>query len=82
MSKAKREYDIEKRLIDFVVRVIHAAESLPKTRAGSHISPRTGAAAFIGLFPIRREAFFPRVRVPSIPRPTLFYLFGARHSLR
>ena len=38
MSKAKREYDLEKRLIDFAVRVIRAAEFPPKTRVGNHIA--------------------------------------------
>ncbi len=38
MSKDKRKFDLEERLIDFAVRIIRAAESLPKTRAGNHIS--------------------------------------------
>jgi four helix bundle protein len=36
MSK-ERKYDIEERLIDFAVRIIRTAESLPKTKAGNHI---------------------------------------------
>jgi four helix bundle protein len=39
MSKEKeRIYDLEERLIDFAVKVIQLAESLPRTKAGSHIS--------------------------------------------
>ena len=38
MSKDNRIFDLEERLIDFAVRIIHAAESLPKTRAGNHIA--------------------------------------------
>jgi four helix bundle protein len=38
MSKVCREFDIEERLIDFAVRVIRTAESLPKTKTGNHIS--------------------------------------------
>ena len=33
-----RVYDLENRLIDFAVKIIKLAESLPKTRAGNHIS--------------------------------------------
>ena len=33
-----KTYDIEERLIDFAVRIIRMAESLPKTRVGNHIS--------------------------------------------
>ena len=38
MSRDKRIFDIEERLIEFVVRIIRAAESLPKTRVGNHIA--------------------------------------------
>ena len=38
MSKDNRIYDLEERLIDFTVRIIRTAESLPKTRAGNHIA--------------------------------------------
>ena len=38
MSKDIRIFDLEERLIDFAVRNIRTAESLPKTRAGNHIS--------------------------------------------
>ena len=38
MSKDNRIFDIEERLIDFAVRIIRIAESLPKTRAGTHIA--------------------------------------------
>ena len=34
MSKDKRIFDLEERLVDFAVRIIRTAESLPKTRAG------------------------------------------------
>jgi len=34
MSKEGGKFDLEERLIDFAVRVIHAAESLPKTKIG------------------------------------------------
>ena len=38
MSKDKRKFDLEERLIDFAVRIIRTAESLPKTKVGNHIS--------------------------------------------
>ena len=38
MSKDKRQFDLEERLIDFAVRIIRTAESLPKTRVGNHIA--------------------------------------------
>ena len=38
MSKEENKYDIEDRLIDFAVRTIKLAGSLPKTKAGSHIA--------------------------------------------
>ena len=38
MSKKCREFDLQERLIDFAVRVIRTAESLPKTKIGNHIS--------------------------------------------
>ena len=38
MTKVKKELTLEDRLIDFAVRIIHAAESLPKTKAGNHIA--------------------------------------------
>jgi len=37
MTESKT-YDLEERLIDFAVRIIRMAESLPKTRVGIHIS--------------------------------------------
>ncbi len=33
-----RKYDLEKRLIDFAVSIIDVVETLPNTRAGSHIA--------------------------------------------
>ena len=38
MTKEIKEFDLEERLIDFAVRIIHVAESLPKTKAGNHIA--------------------------------------------
>ena len=38
MSKDKRTYDLEERLIDFAVRIIRIAESLPKTKIGKHVA--------------------------------------------
>jgi four helix bundle protein len=38
MSKEKREFDLEERLIDFAVRIIRTADSLPKSKVGRHIS--------------------------------------------
>ena len=38
MSKDKRKFDLEERLIDFAGRIIRTAESLPKTKIGNHIS--------------------------------------------
>ena len=38
MSKNSRKFDLEERLIDFAVRIIRAAETLPKTKAGNHIA--------------------------------------------
>ena len=38
MSKDKRIFDLEDRLIDFAVRIIRIAESLPKTKIGNHIA--------------------------------------------
>jgi four helix bundle protein len=38
MSKESRRFDLEERLIDFAVRIIRTAESLPRTKAGKHIA--------------------------------------------
>ena len=38
MSKESRIFDLEERLIDFGVRIIRIAESLPKTKVGNHIA--------------------------------------------
>ncbi len=38
MSKENRIFDLEERLIDFAVRLIHTAEYLPKTKVGNHIA--------------------------------------------
>ena len=35
-DKEGKTYDLEDRLIDFAVRIIQVAESLPKTRAANH----------------------------------------------
>ena len=38
MTKEDKEFNLEDRLIDFAVRIIDVAESLPKTKAGNHIA--------------------------------------------
>ena len=38
MSKENKLFDLEERLIDFAVRIIQMAESLPKTKVGNHIA--------------------------------------------
>ena len=38
MSKENKTFDLEDRLIDFSVKIIKAAESLRKTKAGKHIA--------------------------------------------
>jgi four helix bundle protein len=38
MSKDRRIFDLEERLIDFAVRIIAITESLPKTKVGNHIA--------------------------------------------
>jgi four helix bundle protein len=38
MSKERDTFDLEDRLIDFAVRMIQVAESLPKTRVGNHVT--------------------------------------------
>ena len=38
MSKEYRSFDLEERLIDFAVRIIRTAESLPKSKVGNHVS--------------------------------------------
>ena len=38
MSKESKIFDLEERLIDFAVRVIRLAESLPKTKVVNHIA--------------------------------------------
>ena len=37
-SSHSEKFDLEERLIDFAVRVIRVAESLPKTKVGNHIA--------------------------------------------
>jgi four helix bundle protein len=37
-DKDGKTFDLEERLIDFAVRIIRIAESLPNTRVGNHIS--------------------------------------------
>lgn len=36
--KNTKDYDLEERLIDFAVRIIRLADSLPRTSAGKHIA--------------------------------------------
>ncbi|MBW1829769.1 MAG: four helix bundle protein [Deltaproteobacteria bacterium] len=38
MTKENKKFNLEDRLIEFAVRIIHVAESLPKTKAGNHIA--------------------------------------------
>ncbi len=38
MSKGNKPFDLEDRLIEFAVRAIQVAESLPKSRAGKHLT--------------------------------------------
>ena len=38
MSKELSQFDLEERLIDFAVRIIRTAESLPKSKVGNHIA--------------------------------------------
>jgi four helix bundle protein len=38
MTKENKEFNLEDRLIDFAVRILHVAGSLPKTKAGNHIA--------------------------------------------
>jgi len=38
MSKELIQFDLEDRLIDFAVRIIRTAESLPKSKVGNHIA--------------------------------------------
>jgi four helix bundle protein len=38
MSKDGKTFDLEDRLIDFAVRIIGIADSLPKTKIGKHIT--------------------------------------------
>ena len=38
MTYNNKEFNLEERLIDFAVRIIQIAESLPKTKAGNHIA--------------------------------------------
>ncbi|MDA1053376.1 MAG: four helix bundle protein [Planctomycetota bacterium] len=37
-EQLERNYDLQDRLIDFVVRVLNVVESLPNTKAGNHIA--------------------------------------------
>ena len=38
MTKENKEFNLEDRLIDFAVKIIYVAESLPKTKTGNHIA--------------------------------------------
>ncbi|UCF02700.1 MAG: four helix bundle protein [Deltaproteobacteria bacterium] len=38
MSKESKIFDLEDRLIEFAVRIIRLAESLPKTKVGKHVA--------------------------------------------
>jgi len=37
-SDRDKKYDLEKRLIDFAVRIVDLVETLPNTRAGNHVA--------------------------------------------
>ena len=37
-EKQQRNYDLQERLIEFVVRVLNVVESLPNSRAGNHVA--------------------------------------------
>jgi four helix bundle protein len=38
VTKENKEFNLEDRLIDFAVKIIYVAESLPKTKTGNHIA--------------------------------------------
>lgn len=38
MPRENIKYDLEDRLVDFAVRIIHLSESLPKSKAANHIA--------------------------------------------
>jgi hypothetical protein len=40
--KRKKTFDLEERLIQFAVRVLHVVDALPDTRAGRHIAGQIG----------------------------------------
>jgi len=59
MSKDSRQFDLEECLIDFAVRSLRTAETLPKTKAGSHIAGqliRCGIPPYLGGTPNYGEA--------------------------
>ncbi len=37
-EKDQRNYDLQKRLIEFAVRVLNVVESLPNSRVGNHVA--------------------------------------------
>ena len=38
MSKERKKYDLQDRLVDYAVRIIELSEALPETKAGRHVS--------------------------------------------
>ena len=52
MSKENKTFDIEERLIDFAIRIIRTAESLPKTKGGNHIA---GQLIRCGTSPVKKR---------------------------
>ena len=38
MSKERRKYDLQDRLVDYAVRITELSEALPETKAGRHVS--------------------------------------------
>ena len=61
MSKEKRDFDLEDRLIDFAVRIIRTAESLPKTKVGIILL----ASLFVVAHRLRQIMVKRRVRNPD-----------------
>ncbi len=56
MTKENKEVNLEDRLIDFAVRIIYVAESLPKTKAENHIA---GQLIRRGILPRRDSQLWP-----------------------
>jgi hypothetical protein len=48
MDEIKRKFDLEERLIDFATMIISTVETLPSTRAGSHLAINIHEKRFYG----------------------------------